>query len=154
MDPTLILFLYFFFCPPGEVIRAFELGIGTMRLHEKSVFTCAPQYAYGESGSPPLIPPNATLLMEVRKRKRKRQNLINYIFRFQCELLGWKGEDLSPEQDGSVQRFIIKASEKRRNPDSDSAVKGKLPSIISLSLSLSAPFGLFLQLLFFFFQYI
>lgn len=43
----------------------------------------------------------------------------------QCELLGWKGQDISPGMDGSIERFIIKSSEKRRNPDNDSIVKGK-----------------------------
>lgn len=42
----------------------------------------------------------------------------------QCELLGWKGQDISPGMDGSIERFIIKSSEKRRNPDNDSIVKG------------------------------
>lgn len=49
----------------GEVIRAFDLGVPTMKLHEKCVFTCAPEYAYGADGIPPTIPPNATLIMEV-----------------------------------------------------------------------------------------
>lgn len=49
----------------GEVIKALDLGVLNMKLHEKCVFTCAPEYAYGADGIPPTIPPNATLMMEV-----------------------------------------------------------------------------------------
>lgn len=36
-----------------------------MKKNEKAVLTCAPDYAYGASGSPPKIPANATLKFEV-----------------------------------------------------------------------------------------
>jgi FKBP-type peptidyl-prolyl cis-trans isomerase len=36
-----------------------------MKKGEKAVFTCKPEYAYGIGGSPPKIPPNATLIFEV-----------------------------------------------------------------------------------------
>lgn len=49
----------------GVVIKAFDLGVASMRQNEKAILTCAPEYAYGESGSPPNIPPNATLMFEV-----------------------------------------------------------------------------------------
>lgn len=43
-----------------------------MKKGELARLTCKPEYAYGEAGSPPKIPPNATLIFEV-------------------ELLDWKG---------------------------------------------------------------
>merc|ERR1712226_1600183 len=36
-----------------------------MKKGEKSRFTIAPQYAYGEDGSPPKIPGDATLVFEI-----------------------------------------------------------------------------------------
>lgn len=40
-------------------------------------------------------------------------------------MLGWKGEDLSPDSDGSIERFIVQSSEKRRSPSEGALVKGK-----------------------------
>jgi len=49
----------------GEVIKAWDIGIATIRRGEKASLICAPEYAYGESGSPPTIGKNATLRFEV-----------------------------------------------------------------------------------------
>jgi peptidylprolyl isomerase len=49
----------------GNVIRAWDLAFATMRVGEKAVLECAPEYAYGANGSPPKIPPNATLTFDV-----------------------------------------------------------------------------------------
>lgn len=53
-------------CSPGEVIKAWDLGVATMKKGELAKLTCKSEYAYGESGSPPKIPPKATLVFEVR----------------------------------------------------------------------------------------
>lgn len=37
-----------------------------MKKGEKALLICKPEYAYGAQGSPPKIPPNATLHFEVR----------------------------------------------------------------------------------------
>lgn len=47
------------------VVKAFDLGVASMKKGEKAVLTCASEYAYGASGSPPNIPPNAILIFEV-----------------------------------------------------------------------------------------
>lgn len=51
--------------PLGQVIKAFDMGVATMKLNEKCLLTCASDYAYGAAGSPPSIPPNSTLIFEV-----------------------------------------------------------------------------------------
>lgn len=49
----------------GEVIKGWDEGIGTMKKGERSIFIVPPELGYGEIGSPPLIPPNSTLVFEV-----------------------------------------------------------------------------------------
>ena len=49
----------------GNVIKAWDLGVATMKKGEIAVLYCQAPYAYGENGSPPKIPPNATLIFEV-----------------------------------------------------------------------------------------
>lgn len=49
----------------GKVIGGWEVGVGSMQPGELSVITCSPQYAYGDKGIPPIIPPAATLQFEV-----------------------------------------------------------------------------------------
>ncbi|KAK7075714.1 Peptidyl-prolyl cis-trans isomerase fkbp4, partial [Halocaridina rubra] len=48
-----------------EVIKAWDLGVASMKKSELARLTCASKYAYGENGSPPKIPPNSTLIFEV-----------------------------------------------------------------------------------------
>ncbi|XP_065355698.1 FK506-binding protein 59 [Calliphora vicina] len=91
----------------GSVIKAFDLGVATMKLGEKCNLICAPNYAYGEAGSPPSIPPNSTLI-------------------FELEMLGWMGEDISPNSDGSIERFIVESSEKKRTPNEGAFVKAHI----------------------------
>ncbi|KAF1584274.1 UNVERIFIED_CONTAM: Peptidyl-prolyl cis-trans isomerase FKBP5, partial [Eudyptes robustus] len=49
----------------SQVIKAWDIGIATMKVGEVAVFDCRADYAYGASGSPPKIPGNATLRFEV-----------------------------------------------------------------------------------------
>lgn len=91
----------------GSVIKAFDLGVATMKLGEKCNLICAPNYAYGEAGSPPSIPPNSTLI-------------------FELEMLRWMGEDISPNSDGSIERFIVENSEKKRTPNDGAFVKAHI----------------------------
>lgn len=66
----------------GQVIQGWDLGVATMKKGEVAKFTLSPEYAYGENGSPPKIPENATLVFEV-------------------ELLNWTSQD-DLFNDGSV----------------------------------------------------
>ncbi|KAK6929359.1 FKBP-type peptidyl-prolyl cis-trans isomerase domain, partial [Dillenia turbinata] len=49
----------------GTVIKAWDIAIKTMKVGEVAQITCKPEYAYGSAGSPPDIPPDATLIFEV-----------------------------------------------------------------------------------------
>ncbi|GFT12951.1 peptidyl-prolyl cis-trans isomerase FKBP4 [Nephila pilipes] len=76
----------------GEVIKAWDIGVATMKKGEKCILVCHPDYAYGSKGSPPKIPENATLIFEV-------------------ELFNWQMEDLSPNKDNGILRSILKEGE-------------------------------------------
>lgn len=62
----------------GRVIQGWDKGICTMHRGEKCILLCRADYAYGEGGSPPKIPPNAWLTFEVElfnwKEKRKERH--------------------------------------------------------------------------------
>lgn len=62
----------------GRVIQGWDKGICTMQRGEKCILLCRSDYAYGEGGSPPKIPPKAWLQFEVElfkwKEKRKERH--------------------------------------------------------------------------------
>ncbi|GAV70772.1 LOW QUALITY PROTEIN: FKBP_C domain-containing protein/Ribosomal_S8e domain-containing protein/TPR_2 domain-containing protein/TPR_11 domain-containing protein [Cephalotus follicularis] len=80
----------------GQVIKGWDLGIKTMKKGENAIFTIPPELAYGESGSPPTIPANATL-------------------QFDVELLSWTSvKDIC--KDGGIFKKILTEGEKWENP--------------------------------------
>lgn len=88
----------------GAVIKGWDVGVATMKKGEKCILTCRPTYGYGENGSPPKIPGNATLQFEV-------------------ELLSWKGEDLS--KDGGVVKSIVTEGKEYNRPSDGAKCNGK-----------------------------
>ncbi|CAI9297453.1 unnamed protein product [Lactuca saligna] len=80
----------------GQVIKGWDQGIKTMKKGENALFTIPAELAYGASGSPPTIPPNATL-------------------QFDVQLLSWSSvKDIC--KDGGIFKKIVKKGEKWENP--------------------------------------
>lgn len=73
----------------GQVIKGWDEGVKTMKKGELATLKLKPEYGYGEQGSPPKIGPNATLIFEI-------------------ELLSWKAQDISEENDGRLTKSIVK----------------------------------------------
>lgn len=80
----------------GQVIKGWDQGIVTMKKGEHALFTIPPELAYGSSGMPPSIPPNATL-------------------QFDVELLSWTNI-VDVCKDGGILNRIISQGEKYEKP--------------------------------------
>ncbi|NWX33831.1 FKBP4 isomerase, partial [Notiomystis cincta] len=63
----------------GEVIKAWDIAVATMKIGEICRIMCKPEYAYGSAGSPPKIPPNATLIFEVAAKRLFRRRLWHFV---------------------------------------------------------------------------
>ncbi|KAA0193554.1 hypothetical protein HAZT_HAZT000922 [Hyalella azteca] len=93
----------------GQVIKAWDIGLATMKKGEICQLRCRADYAYGKVGSPPKIPPNATLLFEI-------------------ELLWWQGEDLTDpdRKDRGIVRSIVTPGDNGASPNQYAFVKTKI----------------------------
>ncbi|KAJ9577776.1 hypothetical protein L9F63_005658 [Diploptera punctata] len=91
----------------GSVIKAWDIGVATMRKGEVALFTCRSDYAYGKNGSAPIIPPDATLIFEI-------------------EVIDWIGEDLTHKKDGGIIRYQITKGEGFATPNDGAVVEVRL----------------------------
>ncbi|XP_078272897.1 peptidyl-prolyl cis-trans isomerase FKBP4-like [Rhinoraja longicauda] len=88
----------------GQVIKAWDIAVATMKIGEICQIICKPEYAYGSAGSPPKIQPDATLVFEI-------------------ELFEIKVEDLSQDEDGGITRRIRKKGESYSKPNEGASVE-------------------------------
>eukprot|EP01120_Amphizonella_sp_Union-15-10_P013302 TRINITY_DN6152_c0_g1_i1.p1 TRINITY_DN6152_c0_g1~~TRINITY_DN6152_c0_g1_i1.p1 ORF type:complete len:445 (-),score=119.87 TRINITY_DN6152_c0_g1_i1:115-1449(-) len=89
----------------GQVIKGWDEGVKTMKKGEICTLTIAPQYGYGEAGSPPKIPPNSTLVFEI-------------------ELLSFSNEkDISKKKDGSIVKKTLVEAEGYETPKDETECK-------------------------------
>jgi FK506-binding protein 4/5 len=79
------------------VITGWSEGVATMQVGEIAQFCIAPAKAYGDSGSPPKIPPKATL-------------------QFEIELLSFSEYEDVPGTDGKVQKKVLVDGEGWQRP--------------------------------------
>lgn len=91
----------------GSVIKGWEVGVASMRRGEKAELRLKPEFAYGATGSPPNIPPHATLIFEI-------------------QLFDWRMEDLTKKQDGGVQRSILVNGSGHSTPNEGATVAVRL----------------------------
>uniref|UniRef100_A0A4W3IMV5 peptidylprolyl isomerase n=1 Tax=Callorhinchus milii TaxID=7868 RepID=A0A4W3IMV5_CALMI len=88
----------------GQVIKAWDTAVATMKIGEVCQIICKPEYAYGSAGSPPKIPPDSTLVFEI-------------------ELFSFKAEDLTEDEDGGIMRRIRKKGEGYSKPNEGALVE-------------------------------
>ena len=49
----------------GKVIRAWDVAVASMAVGERAQLLCRADYAYGDAGAPPDIPPDSTLVFVI-----------------------------------------------------------------------------------------
>jgi hypothetical protein len=84
----------------GQVIKGWDVGVATMKKGEQAVFTIAPDHAYGEAGSPPTIPANATL-------------------KFDVELISWASVKDICKDGGIIKKQLVEGTKWEKPKDAD-----------------------------------
>ena len=84
----------------GRVIKGWDAVVPTMKINEKASVLIQADYAYGEHGSPPTIPPNSPLIFEI-------------------ELLEVYGEDISVEKNKGLTKLLVSRGQPSKLPTKD-----------------------------------
>ncbi|KAK3162444.1 hypothetical protein QOZ80_1BG0089610 [Eleusine coracana subsp. coracana] len=114
----------------GTVIKAWDITIRTMKVGEVAKITCKPEYAYGAAGSPPEIPPGATLVFEVelvacKPRKGSRLESVSEEKARLEELKKQREVAAAAKEEGKRKREEAKAAAAARVQAKLEAKKGK-----------------------------
>jgi len=67
------------------VIKGWEIGIATMARGEVARLHCTANYAYGEAGLQPAVPPNAVLVFDVEMLDFKGESCVVYYTLFNLD---------------------------------------------------------------------
>ncbi|KAJ7527942.1 hypothetical protein O6H91_16G076900 [Diphasiastrum complanatum] len=104
----------------GSVIRAWDIAIKTMKVGEVAEITCKPDYAYGEEGSPPDIPPGATLIFEVELLacKPRKGSTVDSVVAEKAKL-----EELRKEREAAAAK---REEEKKKREEAKAAAASRL----------------------------
>ena len=87
-----------------KLSRDGDIGVKSMKRGEVAELVLRSDFGYGSTGSPPKIPPGATLVFEV-------------------ELIDWALEDLTKHKDGGVRKSIITEGSGFSSPNDGATVK-------------------------------
>ena len=95
----------------GQVIRGWDEGFASMKVGEKALLVIRSDYGYGDSGSPPNIPPKATLhfeveLLDIHEKLKERWEMTKEERLVMANRLKTEGTDLF--QQGLFQEAAIK----------------------------------------------
>lgn len=88
-EDNFFLFILWFYLL-GSVIKGWDIGVATMKKGERAILTCASEYAYGASGSPPTIPPDSTLKFDVSTFTLSMYIWKNIKGTFDCQMCWYK----------------------------------------------------------------
>ncbi len=104
----------------GTVIQAWDVALRTMKVGEVAKITCKPDYAYGSAGSPPDIPPNATLIFEVEliACRPRKSNSIESASQEKARL-----EELRKQREIAA---AVKEEEKRKREEAKAAAAARV----------------------------
>ncbi|KAK2637327.1 hypothetical protein Ddye_032119 [Dipteronia dyeriana] len=104
----------------GSVIQAWDIALRTMKVGEVAKITCKPEYAYGSAGSPPDIPPNATLIFEVElvACKPRKGSSLSSVSEERARL-----EELKRQRELAV---AVKEEEKKKREEAKAAAAARI----------------------------